>query len=523
VLRGNVGMNYYDEGTIAFESAAGGSPGRSQRVFLNPGDPGFAPGGLSLGSTIPSLATVPGSFTFPMAQSLFTFASGFSTVDPNIKTPYVLNWSVGIQRELWHDSAVEVRYLANVGRNLWRSYNLNEVNIFENGFLQEFQRAQRNLAINQAAGVNSFANNGLPGQAALPIFDAAFGPRGTQPALAAGSAFTNGTFITLLQQGQAGRLANTMAGSAIYLCRMVGNNLSPCSGLGYTAPGVYPINFFQMNPYAAGNNARILTDEASSSYQSLQMQFRQRIRGGFSATANYTYSSGRTDRFIDSASDTADYFTLRDKRLNWGPDVYDVRSVFASYWTYELPFGRDRHFKIGNPALEQMFGGWALNGVMHLQTGRSFLLTSGRQTFNQQDAGVVLNGITVEELQKLVTVRPGPNGNVYVFDPKLIGPDGRANPQYISYPTTPGELGQYVYLYGPGLFDLDFAVGKRFKFGQHVNANFEALFLTALNKSSYLVGGTGGATLSIDSTTFGQTSNQGSGPRNIVLRLQLNY
>ena len=135
----------------------------------------------------------------------------------------------------------------------------------------------------------------------------------------------------------------------------------------------------------------------------------------------------------------------------------------------------------------------------------------------------MLNGITVEELQDLVKVRPGPNGNVYVFDEKLIGPDGRANPQYIAYPTTPGEHGQFIYLYGPGLFDLDFAVGKRFRVGPRVTANFEALLLTVLNKPSYLVGNTGGANTSIDSTTFGQTSTMGAGPRSIVLRLQVAY
>ena len=120
-----------------------------------------------------------------------------------------------------------VRYVGNRGNNLWRSYNLNEVNIFENGFVQEFTNAQRNLQINQANGLTGFANNGLPGQAALPIFDAAFGPRGAQGPLAAGSGYTNGTFVTLLQQGQAGRLANTLGGTAIYLCRMVGSTTTP--------------------------------------------------------------------------------------------------------------------------------------------------------------------------------------------------------------------------------------------------------------------------------------------------------
>ncbi len=526
VVRGNFGVNYYDEGGLAFSTAAGSNPGLTQSVFLNPGQAGFPPGGLSLSSQVPTLSTVPASFTFPMAQSLFTFGlplHGLSTIDPDIRTPYILNWSIGLQRELWRDAAFEVRYLANAGRNLWRSYDLNEVNIFENGFLQDFRQAQRNLAINQAAGVNSFANTGLPGQAATPIFDAAFGARGGQTALPAASGYTNGTFITNLQQGQAGRLANAMAANAIYLCRMVGSNLAPCSTLGYSAPGAYPINVFQANPYAAGSPVRLLSDESRSSYQSLQLQFRQRYHSGLSVTANYTYAHANTDRYSDSASTEVDYFTLRDRSLNLGPDVYDVRSTFSGYSTYELPFGRDRHFTIGNRALEQVFGGWAISGVLHLQTGRPFLLTSDRQTVNQRDAGVILNGITVEELQKLVKVSPGPSGNVFYFDKKLIGSDGRANPQYLSVPTTPGERGQYVYLYGPRLFDLDFSFNKQFNLGQRTNAAFQALVLSALNKPSYLVGLTSGATASIDSTTFGQTSNVGAGPRAIVMRLQLNY
>src|SRR5262249_26061521 len=158
-----------------------------------------------------------------------------------------------------------------------------------NGFLQEFQNAQRNLAIN---GNSSFANNGLPGQVPLPIFEAAFGARGNQPAVPAASGFTNGTFITQLQQGQAGRLANSLAGAnseARYLCAMVGNRLPACASRGYNVPGPYPINFFQANPFGAGANMRQLTDESSSKYDALQLQFRKRYSAGLSLTANYTY------------------------------------------------------------------------------------------------------------------------------------------------------------------------------------------------------------------------------------------
>jgi hypothetical protein len=114
---------------------------------------------------------------------------------------------------------------------------------------------------------------------------------------------------------------------------MVGSALAPCSTLGYSAAGPYPINFFQINPYAAGQPVHILTDESRSNYQSLQIQFRQRYRNGLSLTANYTYSTAKTDRYADAANSVVDHLTLRDRSLNYGPDVYDLRSAFTAYST----------------------------------------------------------------------------------------------------------------------------------------------------------------------------------------------
>ena len=74
--------------------------------------------------------------------------------------------------------------------------------------------------------------------------------------------------------------------------------------------------------------------------------------------------------------------------LDWGPTAYDLRHTFQTYWTYDLPFGKDRAVSIDNALLDQIFGGWSASGVVRVQTGRPFLLTSGRQTLNQEDAGV---------------------------------------------------------------------------------------------------------------------------------------
>ncbi len=526
VIRGSAGVNYYDEGLIAFQTGAGSNAGLSQTLSLTPGQPGFAPGGLLLSSSIPPLSTFPSSFQFPQPLSLFTFSNAWSSIDPNIRTPYIANWNIGIQREIGANAAIEARYVGNRGFHLWRLYNENETNIFESGFLQEFKNAQKNLDINTANGRTGFANSGLPGQAALPIFETAFGARGSQAALPAASGFTNGTFITQLQQGQAGALANSLAGNSLYLCRMLGSAFGPCASLNYDAPGPYPINVFQANPYAAGRGINLLTDDGHSKYNGLQLQYRQRYgTSGLTVTANYTYSKSTTNRYSDSPATTITQVTLRDQSLVEGPHVFDLRHAFQTYWTYDLPWGSNRRVTIANPLLDQIAGGWTVSGIARVQSGRPFYLTSGRSTYNQNDAGVLLTGISAADLQKLITLSSGPNGTMLFVDPKLIGADGRANPQYLQSPTAPGELGQRVWLYGPGFWNLDLGLAKRFSAG-HTYVTLEALFLDVFNHTSFLVGGASndaGFNVSINSTTFGQTNSTASGPRNIQIRLLVGW
>jgi hypothetical protein len=523
VYRGNFGISYYDEGLIAFESAAGNGPGATQTLALPP----FTPGSLNLQTPLPAFTRNPETFAFPVPMSDLTFTRGFATIKPDLKSPTIYNWTLGYQRELWRNAALEIRYVANRGRNIWRSYDLNETNIIENGFVDEFRNAQRNLEINQAAGVNSFQNRSLPGQVPLPILETAFGTRGSQPALSAGASYTNATFLEQLRQGEAGALANTLAGSGgqnfQYMCRLVGSSLPACASRGYDAAGPYPINFFQANPFAAGNVVRLLTDEASTQYDALQLQFRQRYHSGLNLTMNYTFGKARTDRYDVTTNTVQDYRTMRNKDLDWGPTAYDLRHIFQAYGTYELPFGRDRRFNINSPVLNQIFGGWSTSTIVRIQTGRPFLLESGRNTLNQEDAGVILNGITVDELQKMVTVSPSDDGRVFYLDQRLIGPDGRANPDFITYPTEPGQQGQYVYLYGPGMWTVDIGLSKTFRLGGDRVFNFEALFINAFNHRNPVAGGTNGASVSIDSTTFGQSTGNSTGSRDIQFRLGFNF
>src|SRR6185369_16984825 len=104
--------------------------------------------------------------------------NGLWGIDPNLRSPYVEQWNIGFEREIFKDTAIEVRYVGNRAIKVWRAVDYNEVNIFENGFLQEFKNAQANLI---ARGGTSFAPNGSPQNATacptcvpLPIFDKFF-------------------------------------------------------------------------------------------------------------------------------------------------------------------------------------------------------------------------------------------------------------------------------------------------------------------------------------------------------------
>ena len=142
----------------------------------------YTPGSLSLGDALPAFNLAPVSYQTSVPEGNYTFMGncpgcgppGVTGIDPKIKQPYTQTWNLGIQRQ-FGSRALEIRYSGNRTIHQWNNNDTNEVNVFENGFLDEFKHAQANLKAYMAAnptcstnGNCSFANNGLarPGGAA---------------------------------------------------------------------------------------------------------------------------------------------------------------------------------------------------------------------------------------------------------------------------------------------------------------------------------------------------------------------
>ncbi len=539
VLRAGAAMNYYNEGMnaisnpLANDANGCNGTGATQSATAVPGNPGFTTSGILLSQSPPALQLFPSAFGYPISQSIGVFTGGQAVclINPNLKSPYTSNWNLSLQRELPGKFIVEVDYVGNKSTHMWHYQNQNEVNIFENGFLTQFQQAQANLSINQANGKgNTFINNGLAGQSALPIFQTAFGANGSNAALSNSSGFGSSTFVTDLTEGLAGSLANSLSNTATstYYCRLVGSNFSPCSALGFTAATAYPANFFTANPY--DNYLGYQNDNGNSNYNALQIILRKSLSHGFTVNSNFTWSHS-FGTVLNSSDQTATYqwWTMRNGRLNYGPTPFDRRFVFNAFWTYDLPFGKGRLVNITNGVLERVLGGWTLGGIETISTGGPSLLSSSRYTFNYGGAssidpgGVEFGTLTPNQLRNDLATIPSldivtSSGNLKSNVTGIAASNGAANPAYYGPNTIAGVLGTNVYVYGKDTYTLNMSLNKQVRIHDRLNIGFRMEALNFLNHPFFTSLGSTTST----GTTFGQVSSA-SGTRTVLLRAFVNF
>ena len=474
--------------------------------------------------SLPTLYATPSIYQPTIAESTLFFknSGGPAAIDPNIKQPYVESYTLGIQRQIGRSSAFEIRYVGNRSIHDWIAYDYNEVNSLNNGFLQDFVAAQKNLAINNASlpanqQNTDFSNHGSG--PAMPILSAAF-------AGGSASGFKNGNFITALTNGSLGALAAGIANNETFFCNVVSQAFGPCSAIP-TAPqtSVYPSNLFKVNPYLESGSATLLSSKGSSNYNSLQMEFRQKVTHGLDLNVNYTYgktlgnSSNQASGSIQSA---ASVFTLHNLHYNYIPISYDIRNALKLSGTYALPFGKDRAFLNHDKLLNYAVGGWTAGIITLYQSGSPILMTGGlASTINPaSDGGVSFVGTTTaHDIQKSVHVtRSGPH-NSYV---NLIGSQfqgtSTANPAHVVPNTTPGVEGTLPYIYGPKWNNFDLSATKDLPIFEAVHINLQGIFLNAFNHPEWIGGG-----YSTQSSTFGTTSGLAQGARRIELRGNITF
>jgi len=299
---------------------------------------------------------------FPATQSYPMTPLRTDNVDifnPNMQTPYAQSWTGGIRRKVTKDIGIEARYVGTRHLQGWGQYNLNETDITENGFLNEFRQAQRNLQVNIANGqaARGFAYTGLPGTGPLPIYLGYFqglpASQAGNPAVYTSTNFNNTNFTNPLAVFNpqpftpAGTNANT------------GLSGDPTRRANAAKAGL-PVNLFQLNPDI--NNANFESNTGYTRYDSFQFDVTKRMSHGLLVQGGYVFGNAyESERYSLKLG--------REQSIQTG-DPGSITHALKFNWIYELPFGNGRHFLgSSNGWVDRLVGGWEFDGIARIQSG----------------------------------------------------------------------------------------------------------------------------------------------------------
>ena len=441
------------------------------------------------------------------------------TTEFDLATPYAAQWNIGIEREIFRDTALSVGYVGNRGVQLTRGIDTNQVKIFENGFLPDFQRAQGNLAAIRAENVRrqglglsalpltAAFNSAIPGSVALAIF-----PRiGIN-----GGNLANAAIINLLDTGQVGELASNYVSSRNTF--LTGAVLP--GGQTMLTPGF----FLPANPNA------LVTDYIGSSgwsdYHGLQAEIRKRLSNGWYYQVNYTWSKA----FTNAEQAQAEFLPYLDLTLG---DVLekkrnnqDVTHVLKGNAVYELPFGPGKTFLNSGGVSGKLLGGWQISAIAQVRTGRPITFVSARGTRNRaaRSAGNTPNTtLTLSELQSMTGLFSDPvTGLPLLVDPRMIGSNGQANPEFLTNPAA-GTFGNLSLtpVNGPGYWSADTALIKRTRFTESLNLELRLEAFNVFNHTNFSVDNN----LDINSSNFGKITSTsfGGNPNERILQLAAKF
>ena len=515
VVRGGWAMAFQRPGLSDFTGPFGDNQGISVSLERNQNN-ATLPILLRNSPTLPAAPAV----TLPAPPASITTRGNI--YDPDIQLPYIQSWSVGWQRKVSRDSAIELRYVGSKLEGPWDSINLNEPNITTNGFLDEFRLAQANLQANIAAGRGAtFAYTGA-GTSPLPIllahFNAQSAANAGNAALYSGANWTSAAFLGFL----AARNPNPWGFATAAGTGLIGNATLRSNAI---TAGL-PANFFVANPDLLGAGttagaAQLIMNSGGTRAHSMQFEYRKRFANSFSVNSSYTFSLAELERRFG--------FARPNEWIDQAGQVGNVRHALKANWSLEVPIGRDRKFGADLPGfVDAIVGGWSLDGVGRIQTGETL------------DFGNVrLVGMTQKELQKEIKVQQGPGGQIFILPADILdntvkafsvsatsangygslgAPSGRyfapANgPDCIESAPGYGDCGlRSITVNGPRFVRFDIGIAKKFDLPGDFQFEFRGEMLNALNAPYFNPASTGGTPLGFTTTNTAPNGVGGGTP-----------
>jgi len=495
VLRGGYSISYIRDTLTVLSNILSANASLHTGTAVNPA----AADALAVLNPSVNQVLAPPPLVLPVPQYK-NFLNGFSATgaslgvaafDQNLRTPYVQQFSFGIQRAVTQADAVEIRYVGNHSVGLFRAQDLDQINLTP-ALLAEFNTIADNVLNSKSGATPVLTGIGFPT-----------------------ASLSTSTFKTPLQQGAAGKFWFLVQANCTYAFL----NKTGCAGLGN-----YAANYFIANPVTG--QSRLFNNSYSSNYQSLQVEYRRAFSKGLQLQANYTFGKTLSNSGVTgSQSETDTSLDLRNPAFNYTRAGFDVTHTFHTYGVYRLPFGRGRRFA-SKGVIGRVLEGWQVGAIATMRSGAPVTFSSAYNTVSQNATGAPAVAVGMTDRQVCGSIGLYQTGGIPSYLPSNFmipgstpGATQGSNPAVLTNPVAGalGDRGLRNGCSGLRFSNIDANIVKRTQIREKANFELRMEFFNLPNSVRFAASTTG-----INSTNFGQVTTIG-GAREIQLNGRLNF
>jgi hypothetical protein len=216
--------------------------------------------------------------------------------------------------------------------------------------------------------------------------------------------------------------------------------------------------------------------DANSHYNALQTTLIHRFGNGLYLQGAYTWSKSIDDTSTASVAFDTRFNNENNPLATRGPSDFDHTHRFTTSFAYQEPFFKE-HAGPAGYALRD----WTFSGVLTLQSGQPFtIVDSAGGTAVAPSSPNLITPLFASGFTCANALAPSNRLDGYVnpnaFQPApMVGPDGS---------TGYGNVGRNCFR-GPWQKNLDFSIGRTFRFGEHHSLKFSADFFNFTNTPSF--------------------------------------
>jgi hypothetical protein len=270
-----------------------------------------------------------------------------------------------------------------------------------------------------------------------------------------------------------------------------GSNLYDANPINSPPPGPGAIQ--ARRPYPIFGAMTYNGQDASSIYNALQAKYEKRFGKGVWSLVSYTWSKSFTTSNVPAVGGNFAY-----ERAISG---FDIPQNLTASVGYELPVGRGKKLMSNSNAVaNSLLGGWQLQSIVVLRSGRPFTPTISRDVANTGIGG-----------QRPIRLGSGKLSNPTIAD--WFDKTAFALPATFTYGNSGGDI-----LREDRFKNLDLSLFKQFRFAERASLQFRAEAFNLTNSPSFSAPGT-----NIDTPSGGVVTSTISTPRNIQFGAKVTF